>query len=118
MPTRRKTIAQQNHWRAAAARWRREKTRHRRRDALQGRHSFGFRTFLRHGHSKAECGPIPVPVVLRPNAAAVGLDDGARDGEAHAHAVRLRREERIEYLTQFLRRDAVTGVADTESDKP
>ena len=57
----------------------------------------GSRRFGHDGRGKTEGERRPRAVVsLRPQAAAVGLDDRAADREAETHAVRLRRVERVE----------------------
>jgi len=55
-------------------------------------------------------------MVFDPESAGVRLDDAARDGEAQAHAVRFRGEERFKYVGQLLLRDARAGIPHTYLD--
>src|SRR5258708_31545946 len=51
-------------------------------------------------------------VVGSPQAAIMGLDDGAADAKSHASAVTLRGEEWIKYLVRLLGWKTYTGIAD------
>src|SRR5690606_37561887 len=53
---------------------------------------------------------------LRGNTSAMGFDDGARDGQAHAHALRLGGDERLEQLIGDVAADAGAGIGDGDFD--
>ena len=80
----------------------------RRRPLLQSHRVHGLvRLRQRQADVKYRAAPS---VVLSPYPAPVSFDDGARNGQAHAHTVALGREERLEYLVQLVGRDARTGI--------
>jgi hypothetical protein len=54
--------------------------------------------FPRQRQSEVKRGP-PIRVVFRPDAAAVGFEDGAAHGEADAEPLVLGGEEAVEFLT-------------------
>ena len=66
------------------------------------------------GSVKRNAAPPPL-CVLCPEPAAVRLDDRAGDRQAHAHAVRLGGEERVEDLREHVPRNAGSGVAPRRS---
>src|SRR5262245_38261653 len=60
-----------------------------------------------------ECEPA-IGVGFRHDTAAVGLDDRAADGQAHAEAARLRADEALEHALELRRFRADAGVADAD----
>ena len=58
------------------------------------------------------CSAIVHVLCLKPPT--VGLNDRAGNGQAHAHALRLGGEKRIEDVCEFVRGNAVTGVANCD----
>jgi hypothetical protein len=61
-----------------------------------------------------KCGSIWL-TVLRPKQAFVAFDDGATDGQSHAHSVRLGRKEGFENGIQVARMYSWAAVLDYDS---
>src|SRR5262245_19075695 len=73
-------------------------------------------TLLRHGRQRGTEDGAAAGVWFHVDLPAVGLDDGARDRQADAHAVALVGDERLEQLRRHFRCDPGAAVGDADSD--
>src|SRR5262245_4070761 len=71
---------------------------------------------LGHGPQRETEDRAAAGVGFHADLSAVGLDDGARDRQADAHAVALVGDERLEQLRRHFRRDPRAAVGDADRD--